>query len=277
MLLENYYITSESERTALIPKIIHYCWFGRNSKPKLAEKCIKSWKKYCPDYEIIEWNEDNYNISAAPLYVRQAYEAKKWAFVTDYVRLQVIYDYGGLYFDTDVEVVKNTDAFLQNQAFFGFQEGGFVNTGLGFGAEKGAGILWEIMQQYQSIPFILPDGSYDDLSCPERNTEVFLRHGLKANNKDQILDGNIRIYPEEVFSPIQFSTGIMRKTKRTATIHWFAGSWMSSEKLKWRDEMRKTLNKERRKNKLRNILYGTVKRLLGSDSYEILKKLLKRD
>ena len=88
----------------MIPKTIHYCWFSCNPKPKLAEKCIKSWKKHCPDYEIIEWNEDNFDLSTAPLYVRQAYEAKKWAFVTDYVRLKLVYDYGGIYMDTDVEL-----------------------------------------------------------------------------------------------------------------------------------------------------------------------------
>ena len=97
----------------MIPKVIHYCWFGGNPKPKLAEKCIKSWKKYCPDYEIIEWNEDNFDISAAPLYVRQAYEAKKWAFVTDYVRLEVVYNHGGVYLDTDVELLKSLDSLFQ--------------------------------------------------------------------------------------------------------------------------------------------------------------------
>ena len=106
----------------MIPKIIHYCWFGRNPKPKLAEKCIKSWKKYCPEYEIIEWNEDNYDLSSAPLYVRQAYEAKRWAFVTDYIRLQVIYENGGIYLDTDVELRKSLDPLLVHQAYFGFED-----------------------------------------------------------------------------------------------------------------------------------------------------------
>ena len=160
-----------------IPRTIHYCWFGRNPLPKLAQKCIKSWKKYCPDYEIIQWNEDNYDLSAAPLYVRQAYEAKKWAFVTDYVRLQVVYEHGGIYLDTDVELIKKLDPLLQYDAYFGFEDGKHIATGLGFGAVKGAPILRELMEDYHDIPFILPDGGYDTKTCPVRNTEVFLRHG----------------------------------------------------------------------------------------------------
>ena len=106
----------------MIPKTIHYVWFGRNPKPDLAVKCINSWKKYCPDYEIIEWNEDNFNLDEAPLYVRQAYEAKKWAFVSDYVRLWAMTEFGGIYMDTDVEVLKPLDRFLQNEAFSGFED-----------------------------------------------------------------------------------------------------------------------------------------------------------
>ncbi len=120
----------------MIPKTIHYCWFGRNPKPKLAEKCIRSWKRRCPDYEIIEWNEDNYDISSAPLFVRQAYEKKKWGFVPDYIRLDLINRFGGIYLDTDVEVLKRLDCFLENKSFFGLENNKYVALGLGFGAEK---------------------------------------------------------------------------------------------------------------------------------------------
>lgn len=137
----------------MIPKTIHYCWFGRNPKPALAQKCLQSWKKHCPDYTIMEWNEDNYDISSAPLYVRQAYGAKKWAFVTDYVRLHVVHDHGGIYMDTDVELKKNPDALLEHSAYFGFEDGQYVNTGLGFGAVPGHPILKEIMYDYIGIPF----------------------------------------------------------------------------------------------------------------------------
>ena len=114
----------------MIPKTIHYCWFGGNPLPKLAKKCIKSWKKYCPDFEIIEWNEANFDISSAPLYVRQAYEAKKWAFVTDYVRLYALTSYGGIYMDTDVEVIKPLDFFLNHDAFSGFESEKSIPTGI---------------------------------------------------------------------------------------------------------------------------------------------------
>ena len=104
----------------MIPKKIHYCWVGGNSKPPLVKKCIQSWKKYCPDYEIIEWNESNYDISKN-IYMKQAYEAKKWAFVTDYMRLDIIYEHGGIYLDTDVELIKNIDDLLSNEAFAGIE------------------------------------------------------------------------------------------------------------------------------------------------------------
>ena len=194
----------------MIPKTIHYCWFGRNPKPKLAEKCIKSWKKYCPDYKIIEWNEDNFDIASAPLYVRQAYEAKKWAFVTDYVRLDVVYNHGGIYLDTDVELLKNLDAFLTDKAYFGFEHE-YIATGLGFGAEKGAAILKELMQDYQSIPFVQQDGTQDMLPCTLRNTEVFLRHGLRQDGSEQLLDDGTHIYPMEFFCPDGYLTGHIQK------------------------------------------------------------------
>ena len=132
----------------MIPKIIHYCWFGGAPKSKLIKKCIKSWLKYCGDYKIIEWNETNFDINTTPLFVRQAYQHKKWAFVTDYVRLKVVYENGGLYFDTDVELLKNPDDFLQNEAFFGFNENNRIATGLVMGANKNCKLLADLMDNY---------------------------------------------------------------------------------------------------------------------------------
>ena len=126
----------------MIPKLIHYCWFGHNPLPKDAKRCIRSWKKYCPDYVIKEWNEDNFDISQCPQYVRQAYEAKKWAFVSDYVRLKLVHDHGGVYMDTDVELLKPLDRLLSHKAYFGFEDDGLqINTGLGFGAERGESVF----------------------------------------------------------------------------------------------------------------------------------------
>ena len=143
----------------MIPKIIHYCWFGGNPLPKSAEKCIKSWKKYCPDYEIIEWNESNFDINSNQ-YVREAYENKKYAFVTDYVRLYAMYNYGGIYMDTDVEVLKPLDCFLDNHAFSGFESSGYIPTGL-MASEKEFPLFRELLKYYGNRAFVNPDGSFD--------------------------------------------------------------------------------------------------------------------
>lgn len=258
----------------MIPKTIHYCWFGYNPKPKLAEKCIKSWKKYCPDYEIIEWNEDNFDISSAPLYVRQAYEAKKWAFVTDYVRLKVVYDHGGIYLDTDVELIKSLDQFLHHNAYFGFEDGIHVATGLGFGAKKDADVLAEMMEDYHDIPFVLEDGTYDTLPCPQRNTTVLLERGLVQDNSYQELPGFV-VYPEDVFSPFSLQTMMLKKSKKTVSIHWFAGSWMSTAQR----EYRKRLTLKARKQQVDYILHTPHRfllSLLGEQTYQKLKQILKR-
>ena len=229
-----------------IPKKIHYCWFGRNPKPKLAETCFASWRKCCPDYEIIEWNEDNYDLSQAPAYVRQAYEAKKWAFVTDYIRLQVVYEQGGIYLDTDVELLKPLDPLLENRAYFGFENKDHVNTGLGFGAEKGTPILKEIMEDYRMVSFVRPDGSYDDMPCPMRNTKFFLQHGLQPNGQRQMLEDGILILPVEVLCPLDPVMKVDRRTAETVSVHWYSASWFTRAD-------RKIQRKERFRNHLHDL------------------------
>ena len=256
----------------MIPKKIHYCWFGRNPKPALAEKCIKSWKKYCPDYEIIEWNEDNFDISACPLYVRQAYEAKKWAFVTDYVRLKVVYDNGGIYMDTDVELIKNLDSLLSNKAYFGFEDGVHIATGLGFGAIKDHEILEELMADYYDIPFILADGSFDKTTCPVRNTKVLISNGLVQNDKQQIISDNVLILPSIVLCPIKFSTEKFCKSKETISIHWFDASWLTKEE---KEKRKKRMRKEKI-DALIHIPNIIGKKILGEKRYEKCKTLFKR-
>ncbi|MBR3018291.1 MAG: glycosyl transferase [Clostridia bacterium] len=208
----------------MIPKTIHYCWFGPNEKPEIVLKCIKSWEKWCPDFKIIEWNEKNYDISKAPLYVRQAYEVKKWAFVTDYARLEIVYNYGGIYLDTDVELLQPLDAFLQYDGFFTFNCSALIATGLGFGCQKQADILAELMADYQTIPFLLDNGTYDMTPCPRRNMNVFLRRGLKQENTFQMI-GNMAFFPSEYFSPISFQDMVLRQTENTVAIHWYAATW----------------------------------------------------
>ena len=262
-----------------IPQKIHYCWFGRNPLPKLAQKCIKSWRKYCPDYEIIEWNEDNYDLSAAPLYVRQAYEAKKWAFVTDYVRLQVVYDHGGIYLDTDVELIKRLDSLLKSDAYFGLEDGKHIATGLGFGAIKGAPILQELMEDYRHIPFVMPDGSYDTKTCPVRNTEVFLRHGLRQDDSRQILDGDILILPSVYLCPISYFTGDRKRNLKTVSIHWFSASWQTEEQRAKAKQMNKEMQEIKRRGAVNDFLHiphRIALKLLGETRYEELKKRFKK-
>lgn len=263
----------------MIPKIIHYCWFGRNPLPKLAKKCIKSWKKYCPGYEIIQWNEDNFDIASAPLYVRQAYEAKKWAFVTDYVRLHVVYEHGGIYLDTDVELRKKLEPLLKYEAYFGFEDGAHIATGLGFGAVQGSPILAEMMADYADIPFVRADGSYDLTACPVRNTQVLLRHGLLQNDRKQTLNGSILILPSIYLCPIDYQTNIRRFSHTTVSIHWFSASWYSPEMRK----RHKTQIKEMRKLRIASHIHFIVHlpnllalTLLGEDKYTTIKSKIRR-
>lgn len=209
----------------MIPKTIHYCWFGRNPKPKLAKKCIESWKKYCPDYTIIEWSEDNFDIAAAPLYVRQAYEAKKWAFVTDYVRLFAMINFGGIYMDTDVEVVKPLDRFLKHEAFSGFEDGIHIPTGI-MACEKDYPLFTSFLHYYDSVSFINEDGSYNTKTNTKIITETCQSLGFIPNNEYQVLSGFV-LYPKDYFCPKSYLTGIIESTENTYTIHHFSGSWHS--------------------------------------------------
>lgn len=254
-----------------IPKVIHYCWFGGAPKPESVLYCIQSWKKHCPDYQIIEWNEANYNIYTAPRYVREAYEAKKWAFMTDYVRLQVIYENGGIYMDTDVEVKRNLDELLQWNAYFGFEDGIHIATGLGFGAERNAPILKELMETYTGMPFVLPDGSYNTIPCPQINTEVFIRHGMTQDNTRQILSGNVLILPTICLCPKDYHTGLIQRSRKTYSIHHYDASWYSEEeRIKW-----KAYQKQERINRLKIMRYHFLVKCFGADQYEKLKKILK--
>ena len=206
----------------MIPKTIHYCWFGRGEKPKLVCKCIDSWKKYCPDYEIIEWNEDNFD-TACNEYVKSAYEQKKYAFLTDYARLKIIYENGGIYFDTDVEVIRSFDDLLLDKAFIGFEDREHVNTGMGFGAEQKNIAVLKMLQEYDHVIM-----SGDFVGCPILNTSGLLKCGLILNGQTQRLD-EISIYGKEYFNPYDDPTGRLNITQKTYSIHWYAKSWMSKK------------------------------------------------
>lgn len=208
----------------MIPKTIHYCWFGCGEKPNLVKKCIESWRKYCPDYKIIEWNEDNFDVNCC-LYVRQAYEAKKYAFVSDYVRLSALYNFGGIYMDTDVEVLKSFDTLLNHRCIFGFEEKEYVATSF-MACEVKNIIINEYLNMYNNEIFKKQDGSLNTYTNVNRLTYLLEHKGLKRNNEKQKFD-EIVVYPKEYFSPYDYINCIDERTENSYCIHWFYVSWMS--------------------------------------------------
>ena len=211
-----------------IPKVIHYCWFGGNPLPKPVKKCIRSWKKYCPDYKIIRWDESNFDINENR-YAAEAYACKKWAFVSDYARLKIICDQGGIYLDTDVELLRPLDDLLDCQGFLGFQEGNSLATGLGFGAEAGQPMVRAMLDDYRDIPFLRGDGTRDMTPCPVRNTNSLLPFGLRADGTRQEVCG-LQLFPQDYFCPISHRTGELHITNNTYSIHHFDGSWVEDKR-----------------------------------------------
>jgi mannosyltransferase OCH1-like enzyme len=236
----------------MIPKIIHYCWFGGNPLPELARKCILSWEKYFPDYEIKEWNESNYDVHKIP-YISEAYNAKKYAFVSDYARFDILYNYGGIYFDTDVEVIKPFDDILNNGGFMGFENDIGVASGLGMGCNAGLGIVDQILNFYSKIYFINKDGTYNFCTVVAYVTAILAKNGLKIKNIIQYLDG-LTIYPIEYFNPIDYDTHFLKITNNTYSIHHGVASWVS-ERDKKQSSLHITLCRIFGKKLGRNIAY----------------------
>ena len=216
-----------------IPKIIHYCWVGGKPKPQSVLYCIESWKRRCPDYEIREWNESNYDFTKNE-YMRQAYEAKKWGFVPDYARLDIIYEYGGIYLDTDVEMLRSFDELLEQDGFMGFENTGdgeyFVNCGHGYGAVPHHEVIRTARDLYDTISFLNADGTPNLLASPHFTTQALREFGLVQENRDQQLPG-MTVYASDVLCPKNFRTGKIKKTPRTVSIHHFTASWVD-EKIK---------------------------------------------
>lgn len=220
----------------MIPKVIHYCWFGGTPLPKSALKCIESWKRFLPDYEIKEWNEDNFDVDVIP-YTKEAYEAKKFAFVSDYARFWILYHFGGIYFDTDVEVIRPIDDIIERGPFMGREAGAWmkaygypnglaVNPGLAIGAEANNSLYKGFLYVYQSLSFCLPDGKLNTKTICWYVTEMLLKHGLTDNIFCIEQVGGIWIYPAEYFCPMDHTKGCYVKiTERTRTIHHYDASW----------------------------------------------------
>lgn len=252
-----------------IPKVIHYCWFGGNPLPPLAEKCVASWKKFFPDYEIKRWDESNFDINIIP-YTKEAYEAKKYAFVSDYARFWILYNFGGLYFDTDVEVVKPMDDIIAAGPFMGCEnpavEGASpnalgiapglrlgVNPGLGLGVNPGLGLYREFLDMYSTLHFMNENGTLNTKTIVEYSTDLLCAKGLKNTASIQKVD-DVLIYPVDYFCPMDYASGKLRLTDNTRSIHHYAKSWHG--------------NKE--------ILFETVSRIFGKSFAKFCSKIWKR-
>ena len=213
----------------IIPKTIHYCWFGFGEKPEIVKKCIKSWREQLQDYNIVEWNESNFDINMLE-YTKQAYKERKYAFVADFARLWVLQKYGGIYLDTDVEVLKSLDCFLTNEMFCGFESSNGVNPGLILGAKKEHPLFDELMHFYKNNNFIDENGTINSYTTVQNMTDVLIRHGLILNcDMMQKLDAII-IYPRITFCPGKSARDSNTYSKETYTAHHYLASWMSPER-----------------------------------------------
>ena len=232
----------------MIPKKIHYCWFGRNPKPKLAEKCIASWRRYCPDYEIIEWNEDNFDVNRNG-YTRMCISQKKYAFLSDYVRLLVVAEQGGVYFDTDVELIKPIDELLENQAFYCFETPEYVASGLGFGSVAQGETIKAMLAEYDD----LLDGRSGVVGCPRLNTSALTKLGLRQDGTTQQV-ADALVLSSDYMNPFDPATGVTRKTKNTVSVHWYSAACLSP----WR--------------RLRTRIMRPLHRIFGVDAFKRFRK-----
>ncbi len=242
----------------MIPKVIHYCWFGRNPLPASALKCIASWRKYFPGYEIKEWNEDNFDVNSIP-YTREAYSVGKYAFVSDYARFWILYQYGGLYFDTDVEVIRPMDDLIKRGAFMGIEQDREltgVAPGLGLGANPRMELYREILEHYKKLSFLDEEGKQIPGTVVKHTTCVLERHGLVLKNKLQEVSG-IWIYPNEYFNPLDDATGVLKITPNTRSIHWYAKTWVNNY------------------SPLRKYVTRWIHRVFGVKSLQWLKRLMR--
>ena len=255
----------------MIPKIIHYCWFGRGEMPKMMKKCIKSWKKFCPDWEIIQWNEDNFDVNST-LWTKQAYEAKKFAFVADYVRILVLCQRGGVYLDTDQELVKPLDAFLHHSAFLGFLDATNISAGV-IGTEKEHSIMQQMLSYYEGKTFLSADG--EDIK-PNTNwmTDILLAQGLKLDDSYQEL-GNVVVYPQTYFCPTSCVSIEDKTGEHTVALHHWAMTWRTEKAKKDFARVKRHQRWWYRAWEQAKILpQKTFRKLFGDDAMDKLKKKL---
>jgi len=269
-----------------IPKIIHYCWFGTKPMPENEAKYVSGWKKILPDYDFKLWNEQNFDVNSTK-FTKQVASARKWGFIVDYIRAYAIFNYGGIYLDTDVEVIKSFDDLLDNVCFAGFQEEFRINPGCAFGGEKGCRIALEIMNYYRNYKFIKWNGSLNLTTSSVILSKILKKYGVKPDNKYQKLP-EITIYPNDYFSPKLHSTGQTTISENTYSIHHQAVSWASEESRKARNEMwyfyekygsdeelvklyQNVINVIPLKKLYKTVIKRTIKRIIGDKMYDKLK------
>lgn len=247
-----------------IPKIINYCWFGGQEKPESVINCIESWKKFCPEYKLVEWNEANYDISKKNIYVQQAANRQKWAFVTDYARLDILFNNGGLYFDTDVELIRSPETLLENTTFFGLENVLAVNTGIGCGSIKGAPVLKKLMVIYDNSYFVNKEGKANYRTCVEIATNELINYGLKPINETQrieVEDRDVMIYSTDFFCPQLYHSKKINLTKNTYSIHHYNASWQSKT--------------QRILSPIKTSIRKLIDKFFGIGSYEKLKSFIR--
>lgn len=240
-----------------IPKVIHYCWFGGKPMSALQKKCLKSWQKYAPEYELKLWNEENTDLQNCD-YVREAYEAGKYAFVSDYARFKILYEQGGIYLDTDVELVRPLRELQQGGCFMACEEPGIVAPGLIIGAPAGDPLMKELLDGYMDKHFLLEDGMTDLTTVVDYATGILQKHGLQEQDEAQVLDG-VTIYPPRYFCPRSMTTGKVEITKDTFSVHHYAASW------------------ETPANRFRGRVYRSMRRFLGEKTAEKIRGLIGRN
>lgn len=235
-----------------IPKVIHYCWFGKGNKSKIFDKCIESWRKYLPDYKIVEWNEENFDIECN-CYVKEAYEKRKYAFVSDYARLKILYENGGIYFDTDVEVIKHIKPEILEKGYFAKEVDNELQTGLGFCVPPKNQIIKYMMDDYEDIHFI-KEKQLDLTPCPKRNTESLIKRGYTIDASTEEIEG-IKVYDKNYFCGFDLITHQHIISDKTYTIHHYEASWAPKS------------------SKIKAKIKGIISNIIGRNVYQKIRKI----
>lgn len=213
-----------------IEKKLHYCWFGKNPKPELVQKCIDSWKKYAGNFKIIEWNEDNFDISHY-LYAKQAYEINKFAFVSDVARFHILNNEGGIYLDTDVELLKPLDVLLENNFFMGYSQDGLVSSGLIMGSAPNQNLIKKILHFYEVTPFLLRNGRPNTTTVCEIVSDILEEENIELDG-NYYKDSQITLYPYEWFDPYDYKKKELRLTEKTISVHHYMATWKTPKEVR---------------------------------------------